>query len=147
MISALCPIWVRLNACQIERFRHNMNKKKMKAHRALFLMLVVLCTAARLRLVLSRSSSDTVTRQVQFLMPDFCGFVYTAIDSTNPDLRAHTHSPLALIAKDAEYTARARELLNKSPAALPDFIEPRFGLSGDANDPSMSSSTILSSSK
>jgi len=69
------------------------------------------------------------------LIPHFEGFARTEMDESNPVHRGQARYLLALIAKHDGQRERALKLLSDSLQALPDFVQPRFELRGDAIDP------------
>jgi tetratricopeptide (TPR) repeat protein len=69
------------------------------------------------------------------LIPHFEGFARTEMDETNPVHRGQARYLLALIAKHDGQREQALRLLSDSLQALPDFVQPRFELRGDAIDP------------
>jgi len=69
------------------------------------------------------------------LIPHFEGFARTEMDETNPVHRGQARYLLALIAKHDGQREKALRFLSDSLQALPDFVQPRFELRGDAIDP------------
>lgn len=69
------------------------------------------------------------------LTPHFDGFARTEMDEINPVHRGQARYLLALIAKHDGRHEAAVKLMNDAVEALPDSIEPRYELRGDAIDP------------
>jgi tetratricopeptide (TPR) repeat protein len=69
------------------------------------------------------------------LIPHFDGFARTEMDETNPVHRGQARYLLALIAKRDGQRDQTLKLLKESLQALPDFVQPRLELRGDAIDP------------
>jgi tetratricopeptide (TPR) repeat protein len=75
------------------------------------------------------------TDKAKALIPHFEGFATTEMDYLSPYARGKSRYLLALVAKNAGHDEEARKYLNDSLRALPDFLEPRYELRGDAIDP------------
>ena len=69
------------------------------------------------------------------LIPHFDGFARTEMDETNRVHRGQARYLLALIAKYDGKRDEALKLMKDSAEALPDFLQPRYELRGDAIDP------------
>jgi len=69
------------------------------------------------------------------LLPHFEGFAKTDMDETNPVHRGQARYLLGLIAKHRGEREKALQLMRDSIQALPDFLQPRYELRGDALDP------------
>lgn len=69
------------------------------------------------------------------LIPHFEAFAKTEMNESNPIHRGRARYVLALIAKSTGDRQRARTLLTDALQAMPDFLQPRYELRGDALDP------------
>ena len=69
------------------------------------------------------------------LIPHFEKFSQTDMDETNPVHRGQARYMLGLIAKHAGQRDEALKLMGDAIQALPDFLQPRYELRGDALDP------------
>ena len=75
------------------------------------------------------------TEKAKSLLPHFDGFARTEMDEINPVHRGQARYLLALIAKHDGQREKALKLMNDAVEALPDAIQPRYELRGDALDP------------
>jgi tetratricopeptide (TPR) repeat protein len=69
------------------------------------------------------------------LIPHFEDFAKTEMDDIDPAYRGKARYLLALIEKRAGHSEQARKYMNDSLQALPDSLQPRYELRGDAIDP------------
>ena len=70
--------------------------------------------------------------QANSLIPHFDGFARTEMDESNPVHRGQARYLLALIAKRDGKNEQARTLTTESIQALPNYLQPRYDLRGDA---------------
>ena len=75
------------------------------------------------------------------LIPHFDGFARTEMDETNRVHRGQARYLLELIAKYAGRRDEALKLMKDAVEALPDFLQPRYELRGDAIDPLTANTT------
>ncbi len=74
------------------------------------------------------------TDKAKGLIPHFEGFARTEMDYTRSYPRGRARYLLALIEKNSGHDQQARAYMNDALLALPDYLEPRYELRGDAID-------------
>jgi len=73
--------------------------------------------------------------EAKSLIPHFDGFARTEMDELNPVHRGQARFLLAQIAKRDGHIDDARRFMTESLQALPNYLQPRYELRGDAIDP------------